>query len=239
MKGGRAALALLTRIPMGTLDEIPRYTVAWFWLPGALAGIIWYAAFYLFGSTGVGMIAAVTGEAILTGGVHWKGLAKTFDAWNADRSQRTVVRRAQGIGAAGTVFLMLAALSLWTLWQHGGALVPADWIMPPLWGRAMMAWALTWRRNDASSPFYGKLAAGSHNGAGAWVPLLLALVLGTLDFGFGAVNVFGGSLVLVGFFLWWGSRVFKGMNEDLLFASALLTEVASLYLMVAMTPRIV
>lgn len=239
MRGVRAAIALLTKVPMGTLEEFPLHTVAWFWIPGVLAGIIWYVAFSLFGSTGVGMIAAVAGEAVLTGGLHWRGLAKIFEGWTASKGNRIAERRQAGLGAAGVLFMVFAALALWTLWQHGGALIPVVWMMPPLWGRALMAWAATWRRVDPSSASYAKFADATRHGSGAWIPLVVTIVLGILALGFEGVTVFGATLVLVGLFLWWGARVFRGMNQELFFASALLTEIVSLYLMVAMTPRFI
>lgn len=236
MKGARAALALLTRIPARDPEVWPRYTVAWFWLPGILAGIIWYIAIQIFGATGAGMIAAIGGEAVLTGGLHWKGLAKVVDAWSAPRQDRSQVRRSAGVGAVGVLFVTLALLAFWTLWQHGGAVVPAVWLMPPLWARAIMAWASSWRRIDPSSAWTTRVGKETGSGSGAWMALAVAMLLGLYVMGFRAIDVFGGSLILVGLFLWWGMRKFSGLNEDLLFASAILTEIIALYLIVATTP---
>jgi cobalamin synthase len=184
----------------------------------------------------MGMIVAVGGETVLTGGMHWKGLVKTFDAWTAPRVDRSGVRRQWGAGAVGVLFMILALLALWTLWRNGGALVPVVWIMPPLWARALMAWASSWRRVDESSSWMSKLSLATSQGSGAWITLVVALGIGVMALGFEAINVFGGSLILVGLFMWWGVRLFRGMNEDLLFASVILTEIVALYLIIIFTP---
>ncbi|PSR20765.1 MAG: hypothetical protein C7B45_13545 [Sulfobacillus acidophilus] len=93
MNGTRDSLALLTRLPVGTVERYAPYTVAWFWVPGLMAGIIWYIAFHLFGSTGAGMIVAVGGEAVLTGGMHWQGWVKALDGWGGSPSERRRARR--------------------------------------------------------------------------------------------------------------------------------------------------
>ncbi|PSR20766.1 MAG: hypothetical protein C7B45_13550 [Sulfobacillus acidophilus] len=136
----------------------------------------------------------------------------------------------------GAFFLALALLGLWTLWQHASALVPVVWILPPLWGRAIMAWATSWRGIDVSSARMAKLSEEAHQGAGAWVSLAIALGLGVLTLGFQAVDAFGVTLVVTGLFLWWGVRRFGGMNEDLLYAVVILAEIAALYVIVATTP---
>lgn len=236
MNNPRTALALFTRIPVGRLNTWGRYTAAWLWLPGILGGIVWYLAFQLFGSTDIGMIAAVGGEAILTGGVHWRGFVKIFDAWTAKPIERSQIRRQWGAGAVGILFVVLALMALAALWKHGGALVPIVWIMPPLWARALAAWASTWRRVDDSSAWMARLARETHLGSGAWITLVIALALGAVSLGFQAVDVFGGSLIIVGLFLWWGVRLFRGMNEELFFASVILTEIVALYLIIIFTP---
>lgn len=236
MKGTRDSIALLTRLPVGVVETYALYTVAWFWLPGLMAGLIWYIAFHLFGSTGAGMIVAVGGEAIFTGGMHWQGWVKALDGWTAAAPDRRWVRRSRQAGPFGVLFVGLALFALWTLWQHGSALMPLVWMMPPLWGRAMMAWGASWRRIDASSAPMAQLGEQTHHGAGAWISLLIALGLGVLVMGFRAVDVFGVTLVVSGLFLWWGVRRFGGMNQELLYAVVILSEIVALYVMVATTP---
>jgi adenosylcobinamide-GDP ribazoletransferase len=236
MNGTRDSLALLTRLPVGPVERYARYTAAWFWVPGLMAGIVWYIAFHLFGSTGAGMIAAVGGEAVLTGGMHWQGWAKALDGWSGSPAQRRQARRSWAVGPVGVLFLGLALLAFWTLWQHASALVPVVWILPPLWGRAIVAWGTSWRGVDPSSARMAKLSEQAQHGAGAWISLVIGLGLGVLMMGFRAVDTFGVTLVVTGLFMWWGVRRFGGMNEELLYGVVILAEIAALYVIVATTP---
>ena len=76
----------------------------------------------------------------------------------------------------------------------------------------------------------------TQHGAGAWVTLLVALVIGAYVLGFQAVEVFGGSLIAAGLFLWGASRLFRGLNEDILFACVIVAQVAALYFLAASAP---
>lgn len=236
MKGVRASLALLTRIPVGRPGSWPRYTAAWLWLPGLLAGMIWYASYELFGSTGLGMIAAVGGEAALTGVIHWRGLANTMDGLTSAPASRSWDRRTTGVQAAGVLFIGLALLAFWSLWTNSGTLGPAEWLLPPLWARAVLAWGFTWRRVDRSSRSAHNLFRDTEHGAGAWITLLVALIIGVYVLGFQAVEVLGGSLVAAGLFLWWASRLFRGLNEDVLFAGVLVAELVALVILAVVAP---
>lgn len=236
VRGVRASLGLLTRIPVGGFEVWPTYSAAWFWIPGLLAGIIWYFSYQVLGSTGAGMIGAIGGEAILTGAVHWRGFAKTVDGWTSRRAERNSDRRRFGIGVAGVLFMALALLALWTLWINAGALGPGVWLLPPLWGRAVLAWGTTWRRVDVSSPRASKFFRETHRGTGAWITLLIALVIGVYILGFEAVGVFGATLIVSGLFVWWGSRLFRGLNEDVLWACVIVAEVVALYILALTAP---
>jgi cobalamin synthase len=78
--------------------------------------------------------------------------------------------------------------------------------------------------------------AETRHGSGAWITLLLVMLLGVGLLGFQAVEVFGVSLILIGLFVFWGVRLFRGMNEDLLFASVILTEILTLYFIIVSAP---
>ncbi|MCY0877356.1 MAG: adenosylcobinamide-GDP ribazoletransferase [Firmicutes bacterium] len=233
MKHARAAIRLLTAIPVGDAVPVTPYAAAWFWLPGLLASAVWYLAFHIFEATGVGMIAAVGGEAILTGGRVWQGWASLFDMWGTSKDRRIEVRRAAGAGAVGTLATGLALLALWTLWEHGGNLTAVMWMLPPLWARAVMAWGVSWRRTDPSSVWLDQLRKTTAYAAGAWVTLLIAIGFGVLAMGFEAIALLGLILVAMGAFLWWAQRLSGGMNETVLNAAMVLTEILTLYLLVA------
>jgi hypothetical protein len=233
MKGARAAIYLLTAIPVGSGISVTPYTAAWFWLPGLLVGAVWYLAFHIFGATGIGMIAAVGGEAILTGGRPWNGWARAFDLWSVSKERRTEVRRRGSVGAAGVVATGLALLAFWTLWEHGGSLTPMMWVLPPLWARAIPAWGASWRSTDPSSEWLDQLHQTTAYAAGAWITLLVSMAFGLLVMGFEAIALLGLVLLLMGAFLWWGQRLTAGMNETWLNTAVILTEIITLYFLVA------
>lgn len=239
MKGVRAAVKILTRLPVSSIEPWPRYTAAWFWVPGLLAGVIWYLAFRFFGPTTIGMISAIGGEALLTGGLHWKGLANIFDGWTAPRRERGAIRRDAGIGASGALAVGLALWAFGTLWHHGGALVPAVWLLPPLWGRAVMAWGTSWRWVDPASGPFNRIVLQTEQGVGSWIPLLIAIIMGAWVMGFSSVNAFGITLLLVGLFMLGARRLCGGMNEDVLWGAALLTEIIALYFIIAITRSVI
>lgn len=238
MKGIRAALGLLTRLPVGRIQPVPLWTALWFWIPGFLAGLVWYGSARVFGMTGLGMVAAIAGEALLTGGVHWKGLANTFDGWMASPGRRTALRRDPRLSAGGVLFMALALLSFWGLWRQAGGVPPVTWILPPLFSRAMMAWGLSWRGVDSDSPQTAQWMLDTEGGTGSWVTLLISLLIGAYVAGFRAIDSFGGMLLLTGLFMLWARRLYRGMNEDVLYSAVIVAELLALYFLVASTPAI-
>jgi adenosylcobinamide-GDP ribazoletransferase len=110
----RAALALLTRIPLaGTLDRADQATgLAAFGAAGALLGaaaalpILIFAAAPLVAAT-----LAVAALALLSGALHLDGLADTADALAApDPTRAEAARKDPRIGAAGMVAVLLVVL---------------------------------------------------------------------------------------------------------------------------------
>ncbi len=238
MKGARAALGLLTRLPADRIKPLPQWTALWFWLPGLLAGLIWYGSARVFGMTGLGMAIAIAGEALITGGIHWKGLSNTFDGWMASSGRRTALRRDPRIGPGGTLFMVLALLSFWGLWRQAGGVPPVTWVLPPLFSRAMMAWGLSWRGADADSPQTEEWMRDTEGGTGSWVTLLISLLIGAYVAGFQAIDAFGGMLLLTGLYMLWARRLYRGMNEDVLFGAVIVAELLAFYFLVASAPVI-
>lgn len=218
-----------TRIPIPGFNRDGRFLAAWLWAPGILAGLIWALAIHLFGPNAYGFGVAVGGEAVLTGGRPWQGLAKTFDGWAADCDSRSGTRRERALGAVGALFVAMVLVLLWAGVHHGSNLATWVWVMPPLWARAAMAWGMSWRGADPSDLAYGRLLQVSQGGTGSWVPLILALALGVVVTGFEGVDVFGAALVLTGLFLLWGRRLFGGLNQDVLQAAVIVMEVLTLF----------
>jgi cobalamin 5'-phosphate synthase/cobalamin synthase len=110
------ALAFLTRIPAGRVDctaqDIGR-SARWFPLVGALLGATYAAVATLLSPLFPRLVAAVlivVFDALLTGAMHFDGLADTADGFGAGRTRDDVLRimRDHTIGSYGVCALVLA-----------------------------------------------------------------------------------------------------------------------------------
>ena len=110
------ALAFLTRIPAGRVDctaqDIGR-SARWFPLVGALLGAIYAAAAALLAPVLPSLVTAVlivTLDTLLTGAMHFDGLADTADGFGGGRTRDDVLRimRDHAIGSYGACALLLA-----------------------------------------------------------------------------------------------------------------------------------
>jgi adenosylcobinamide-GDP ribazoletransferase len=106
----RAALALLTRLPVGVPDGDVGSGAAAFPLVGGLVGLV--SAAVLLAISGaeatIAAIAAVAVGVVLTGALHLDGLADTADAMAApDPVRAEAARRDPSSGPAGVVALVL------------------------------------------------------------------------------------------------------------------------------------
>lgn len=116
MRQIQIALAFLTRIPAGRVDctaqDIGR-SARWFPLVGALLGAIYAAAAALLAPVLPSLVTAVlivTLDALLTGAMHFDGLADTADGFGGGRTRDDVLRimRDHAIGSYGACALLLA-----------------------------------------------------------------------------------------------------------------------------------
>jgi len=106
----RAALSMLTRIPVATAGAYDDTGAAAYGLVGALLGIIAAIPVALLAGAAptLAAIMAVGILAIVSGGLHLDGLADTADALMApDRMRAEAARKDPGIGSGGVVALIL------------------------------------------------------------------------------------------------------------------------------------
>jgi len=132
-----AAIGFLTRIPVGTAvgpRDVGR-AARWFPLVGAALGAVSLAVSY---ATRLGLPAAVTAvlivgvEALLTGALHWDGLADTADGFGGGRTRDDALRimRDPAIGSFGAVALLLTvALQLACLAELLTRQKAAPWLL--------------------------------------------------------------------------------------------------------------
>ena len=112
-----AAVAFLTRIPIRrafSTEQVAR-AAAWFPLVGGLLGLVYGAVW--FGATRVvppyvAAILVLACEALLTGALHFDGLADMADGFGGGRTRDDVLRimRDHAIGTYGATALVLLLL---------------------------------------------------------------------------------------------------------------------------------
>ena len=106
----RAALSMLTRIPVAAAGDEDDTGAAAYGLVGALVGAIAAVPVALLAGPAptLAAILAVGTLAIVSGGLHLDGLADTADALMApDRMRAEAARKDPGIGSGGVVALIL------------------------------------------------------------------------------------------------------------------------------------
>jgi cobalamin 5'-phosphate synthase/cobalamin synthase len=142
-----AAVAFLTRIPIRrafSTEQVAR-AAAWFPLVGGLLGLIygavWFGATRLVPSY-VAAILVLTCEALLTGALHFDGLADMADGFGGGRTRDDVLRimRDHAIGTYGaTALILMLLLTASSLIALKTPLLVACWLAT---GGAFGRWAI-------------------------------------------------------------------------------------------------
>jgi adenosylcobinamide-GDP ribazoletransferase len=185
MRSLLAAIAFLTRIPVGRWidfgrDDVAR-SAAWFPAVGALLGGLeclaaWLLCPHLPAAVTAALLVAL--DMLLTGALHYDGLADSADGFGGGKDRDDVLRimRDHAIGSYGGVALVLAVgmkiAALAALLK--GSAWPLALIAAPLLGRwaiVLLSAALPYARATAS------VVVGMGRKALAWGTLLTALAL--------------------------------------------------------------
>jgi cobalamin 5'-phosphate synthase/cobalamin synthase len=208
MRSLLAAVAFLTRIPVGrwvafSSQDVSR-SAAWFPTVGALLGGLECLAAWLLRPNLPAMVTAVflvAFDVLLTGALHYDGLADSADGFGGGKSRDDILRimRDHAIGSYGGVALVLAiGMKVAALAAVlGGAAWPLAIVAAPMLGRwaiLLLSAALPYARQSASvvvgmgrkALVWGSLFTGlalalgrdPHLWAAAAVVLLLAAILG-------------------------------------------------------------
>ena len=110
----RLGLMFLTRLPAGRLDsETTLSQAAWtFPLVGLVPGALGWAMFALAGGGALGAALAISAMALVTGALHWDGLADFADGMGGgqDRAHVLEIMRDSRIGSYGVLAMILCAL---------------------------------------------------------------------------------------------------------------------------------
>lgn len=110
----RVAILFLTRLPVGRLDTPPELKdAAWaFPIAGLVPALVGWAVFYLAGGALLGAALAVAAMMLVTGGLHFDGLADFADGIGGGRDREHVltIMEDSRIGSYGVLALIAVAL---------------------------------------------------------------------------------------------------------------------------------
>lgn len=149
MKSFLAAVAFLTRLPVGraaafnTADVT--HSAAWFPIIGVLLGMIYSLAAALLKNHlpfAIVAVLLVILDALITGALHFDGLADTADGFGGGRSREDALRimRDHAIGSYGAV--ALAALVALKVTAYAALLKQSNWMAALILAPALGRWSI-------------------------------------------------------------------------------------------------
>lgn len=235
MRSLAAAISFLTRLPIGRFISFDAADVArsasWFPVVGLLLGALSAAAALLLRDHLPAMLVAVllvALDALLTGALHFDGLADTMDGFGGGKDPEDVLRimRDHSIGSyGGTALAVLVALKVAAysaLLQRGG------WFQAILLTPAVGRWSILLLR--AALPYARQtfsVVRDMGNGSLIWGSLTLAIALGASQRCNGMAAAGAAVAVSFGFGLYCRKRI-GGITGDTLGANVQFCECAAL-----------
>ena len=234
MKSLLAAIAFLTRLPMGRCAAFDAadvgHSAGWFPLVGILLGIICSLAAMLKGYLPLGVVAVllVLVDAFVTGALHFDGLADTADGLGGGKSREDILRimRDHAIGSYGGVALVVVIALKVT--AYDALLKQSNWISaliltPALgrWSILLLTAALPYARPSAS------VADGMGKRALYWGTLVMAVALVSAMSGRAWIAA-AAVVAVTGSFGFYCHRRIAGITGDTLGANLQLCESAAL-----------
>jgi cobalamin 5'-phosphate synthase/cobalamin synthase len=230
-----AAIAFLTRLPVGRLvvfdaEDVAR-SASWFPLVGLLLGGISAGAAAVSRDhlpLGVVAVLLVPIEALVTGALHFDGLADTADGFGGGKSRDDILRimRDHAIGSyGGTALATLIALKVMA---YDALLTRDNWIAALILAPALGRWSILLL--TATLP-YARSTASVVEGMGKrsllWGTLLIAAALVSARSGRAWVAA-AAVVVVTAVFGFYCRRRIQGITGDTLGASVQLCESAAL-----------
>ena len=239
----QVATMLLTRLPAGTIKgDVPSLAEARWAYPvvglplGLFAYAVHSAAMGLGASAAISAILTILSLALLTGALHFDGLADFADGLGGgrDKAHCLEIMRDSRIGSYGTLALMLL-VGLWVaaLADIGSSVTLLHFLGVAMLSRAAMVVLLEWMP-AAREDGLGKSASGTGRASGlALGGVIVFALLGLGWIGLGLVLVTAAIAVLVALA---ASRRIGGQTGDVLGATQALTEVGGwLFLSISLT----
>lgn len=231
----RAALAFLTRLPVGRLEAADFVRApGWFAAAGLFIGLAQGGVFWLAAMVWPPMLAALVTVAaglLLTGALHEDGLADTFDGLGSSRPRERALEilRDSRIGAFGALALGVALAGRVMALAALGPLAPAALVAGQALSRAAMTLALRagpyLRASGAGTGLTGPL------GTGVWALIAASVLAVTLGLWALGAALWLGMLALVAAVLIlrrWAMARLGGITGDILGACQVAGDLAFL-----------
>lgn len=237
----RAALALLTRLPLPYAPGTPRGAAAAWAYPvagviiGTIAGMVAALSLLLGLTPAVAAALTLAAQAMLTGAMHEDGLADSADGlWGGwDKARRLEIMKDSHIGSYGVLALILITLARWSalsalLAMHGhfGAIIAVAAL-----SRAPMAVLMAWLPNARASGLSAHVGRPSPKAAGLGLAIAMGVCIVFTGWQVVGMVLFAGFTTL-GLGLMARAKI-GGQTGDILGASQQLAEAAALCALVA------
>lgn len=232
MRGARAALTFLTRLPAGRLAAVdfaraPGWFAAVGLAVGAVQALVWLAAAALWPPV-VAALAALVAGMVLTGALHEDGLADTLDGLGSGRpaARALEILRDSRIGSHGALALVMVLSAKVAALAALGTSAPLVLVAAAGLSRAAMAAMLR------AGPYLRPSGAGSGM-TGAWGlegrlalggAVLLGGALAMLATGWALAGGLAGLGLGAGVIRLWALRRLGGVTGDILGAAQQLAE---------------
>ncbi len=232
----RAALGLLTRLPLRYPTATPRGAAAAWAYPvagviiGVMAGMVAGLSLFLGLTPAVAAALTLAAQAMLTGAMHEDGLADSADGlWGGwDKVRRLEIMKDSHIGSYGVLALILVTLARWSALSallatgsHFGTIIAVAAL-----SRAPMAVLMAWLPNARATGLSQLVGRPTPKVAG--LAVLIGVAVGLVLTGWNAVGMvaFAG-LVTLGLGLTARAKI-GGQTGDILGACQQLAEAAAL-----------
>lgn len=233
LKQFRAALMLLTRLPVGRVDDPEpdladaRWAFPLVGVPVALVAWLVHAGATTLGAgPAMAAVATLAALVLVTGGIHHDGLADVADGFGGgrDRAHRLAIMRDSRIGSYGVLALAIT-LGLWTasLAQLGPAAGLGAFLAVSVVSRFAMVVLLD-RMPAARPDGLGSRSGGRRPGAlvaGAAASVVVLLPMGSVVFPVAAAMALAAAGIA-----WQAHRRIGGQTGDVLGAAQILSETA-------------
>lgn len=233
LKQFRAAVMLLTRLPVGRVDDPEpdladaRWAFPLVGMPVALVAWLVHAGATTLGAgPAMAAVATLAALVLVTGGIHHDGLADVADGFGGgrDRAHRLAIMRDSRIGSYGVLALAIT-LGLWTasLAQLGPAAGLGAFLAVSVVSRFAMVVLLD-RMPAARPDGLGSRSGGRRPGAlvaGAAASVVVLLPMGSVVFPVAAAMALAAAGIA-----WQAHRRIGGQTGDVLGAAQILSETA-------------